>query len=586
MAEYGGALVVQVGKVEIENSTFHNNHALSAAAIHVFGEEVTLTHVTMTDNIANTGVGNAIHRQGGIVRLRNSIVDSRVAGDDCANGLDEASGNLSADGTCSILPSKNARLGPVTGTPAWRPLLDGSPAIDAAEAEFCLETDQLGTARPQGDGCDIGAFETITAMPAPPPIEPPPACTLSLKIIAANTDAPAGGCPAGNGHNIIVLDGDIELEASLPAITSDITIEGNGFTIDGRVRYRIFKVQRGKLTINNMTLTQGVGSGLNAGGGAVWLEGTGRLEANRVVFSNNRGTSTGGAIGSKFWNISFTVNDSHFVNNRAGQGGAIGMNGGGYATITNSSFINNRGSYSGGAIGSTSGSVKVSNSSFIGNQSGKGGALHVDGGGGSDGAVPITLTHVTMLNNVASYGEGIYVDKEDNADIAVRLRNSIIVGSADKVDDCDARLAQNTNNFIADGSCSPKLSGDPMLEELGDTAARAALLPGSPAIDAANPVYCAEYDQTGRPRPLGYGCDIGAIELMPEPEALSGCQVTTTHNLNFRDSPKGVRIGSAPYSATLAATARTPGWFQVEYEGATGWISADYVEKEGDCDLD
>ena len=356
VAEYGGALVVQVGKVEIENSTFHNNHALSAAAIHVFGEEVTLTHVTMTDNIANTGVGNAIHRQGGIVRLRNSIVDSRVAGDDCANGLDEASGNLSADGTCSILPSKNARLGPVTRTPAWRPLLDGSPAIDAAEAEFCLETDQLGTARPQGDGCDIGAFETITAMPAPPPIEPPPPCPLSLKIIAANTNAPAGGCPAGSGHDIIVLDGDIELEASLPAITSDITIEGNGFTIDGRVRYRIFKVQRGKLTINNMTLTQGVGSGLNAGGGAVWLEGTGRLEANDIVFSNNRG-ATGGAIGSKFWNISFTVNNSHFVNNKADWGGAIGMSGGGYATINNSSFVNNSGGRSfgsGGAISSYS----------------------------------------------------------------------------------------------------------------------------------------------------------------------------------------------------------------------------------------
>ena len=33
----------------------------------------------------------------------------------------------------------------------------------------------------------------------------------------------------------------------------------------------------------------------------------------------------------------------------------------------------------------------------------------------------------------------------------------------------------------------------------------------------------------------------------------------------------------------MPATARTPGWFQVEYRGASGWISADYVSTDGDC---
>ena len=38
-------------------------------------------------------------------------------------------------------------------------LLAGSPAIDAADNAVCPATDQRGVARPQGPGCDIGAFE-------------------------------------------------------------------------------------------------------------------------------------------------------------------------------------------------------------------------------------------------------------------------------------------------------------------------------------------------------------------------------------------------------------------------------------------
>ena len=189
--DYGGVLVMASSQVEITNSTFHNNRAHYGATIHVFGHELTMAHVTMTNNNASIGIGHAINRQDGIVRLRNSIIAGPGSGDDCANGLQEAIGNLSTDGSCALLPSDNARLGQLTGAPAWRPLLNGSPAIDAAAPEFCPETDQVGTPRPHGGACDIGAIETTTAIPAAPPIEPPPPCPLALQIIAANTDAPA-----------------------------------------------------------------------------------------------------------------------------------------------------------------------------------------------------------------------------------------------------------------------------------------------------------------------------------------------------------------------------------------------------------
>ena len=43
-----------------------------------------------------------------------------------------------------------------TSTHALQPT---SPAIDAADGAACPATDQRGVARPQGAGCDVGAFE-------------------------------------------------------------------------------------------------------------------------------------------------------------------------------------------------------------------------------------------------------------------------------------------------------------------------------------------------------------------------------------------------------------------------------------------
>ena len=583
--DIGGAMVVRAGEAQITNSTFHHNQsgAYSGDIHTLLGGDVTLTHATITSGAAFSALGGATKRQGGNIRMRNSIIWKNHNGDDCANGLDQSDGNLSKDGSCGIVPSGDPLLGALTGAPAWRPLLDGSPAIDSAASEFCLERDQRGTPRPSGAGCDIGAIESIRAKPAALPIEPPPPCPLALQIVAANTDAPAGGCPAGSGHDVITLTEDIELQAALPAVTSDITIEGEGFTISGRGRYRIFRVQRGKLTLNNMTLTRGIGSGSNSGGGAVRLEAAGQLEANHVVFSDNRAAS-GGAIDTYSNGVSLIVNHSQFIDNKANSGGAISMNGGGIARVSHSSFVANHGGFfGGGAINSWSGAVTVANSTFVNNEARQGGAILVGGRDWPD-ALPVTLTHVTMLNNRASFGKGIFIEKDEYSDVALRLRNSIAIGELTS-EVCD-NMKQNIGNLIADGACSPRLSGDPMLAEPGDWPAYLEPLPGSPAIGAADARFCTQTDQVGRPRAIVGNCDIGAVEAVSVRQAVSDCVVTTTHGLYFRNGPAGNVIGSVPQNATLPATARTARWFEVEHEGRSGWISADYVEKAGDCDLE
>lgn len=55
---------------------------------------------------------------------------------------------------------------------------------------------------------------------------------------------------------------------------------------------------------------------------------------------------------------------------------------------------------------------------------------------------------------------------------------------------------------------------DPMLAPLADTGgatATFALVPGSPAIDAAG-ASCPSLDQRGQPRPARAACDAGAFE--------------------------------------------------------------------------
>ena len=418
--------------------------------------------------------------------------------------------------------------------------------------------------------------------PRQSPIEPPPPCPLALRIIAANTDQPAGGCPAGNGHDVITIYDDITLKEPLPHISSDITIEGDGFTISGADRFRIFSVNAGRLTINNLTLLDGKATrGLNESGGALRIEANARVVVNNVLFRSNESAS-GGAIGISSGASVLKISNSSFIDNRAHQGGgAIAINSfRSRVSITGSSFVNNGIAMSfgtGGAIYALGAdTLEISNSAFVNNVAKKGGAIAAR-------RAHVTLTHVTMYNNVG-HGTGLLreTDPFGSYSGALRLRNSLIAGRGNQPD-CHGRLTQNIGSFIADGSCSPKLSGDPLLGEATGTPMYVPLAPGSPAIDAAHASYCLPSDQLGNARPRASLCDIGAIEYAPVSRDINSCQVKTTHALNFRATPGGERIGTVPEHATMGASARTNGWFQVAYRGATGWISADYVIAEGNC---
>ena len=511
--EVGGAIRVSEGaKLEASNSSFNGNSADRGGAVasevrspagRVVPSATTLTHVTIMKNYAKTaGSGISIGAYDKNFNLRNSIIAGTPIRADapaglCVGPLNENLGNLIADGSCGSMPGGDPMVADMTGAPAHFPLLDGSPALDAADARYCLETDQTGAPRPIGVGCDIGAIESTTAKAIPTPM--PGVCPLPDQIIAANSDTAVGNCPAGHGADTIHLIRDFTLSAKLPPITSEISIEGNGYTISGDNRFGIFEVDGGALTMRNLTLTEGSGSK----GGAILLQNGGAAAVENVTFLMNT-AFFGGAIATESVNDRLSVSNSSFLLNSAKiYGGAI-MTEGGSVSISGSAFVDNWAQQYGGAIASASGRTAIANSTLSRNKAQKGGGIYVEGG-------ETTLTHLTLMNNMAEriVGAGIYREAG-----AVHLRNSIIA-SGGSGDDCSGPLDQNRGNFSQDGSCAARAGGDPELLHLVGSPAHHPLLDGSPAHGAADPAFCLPSDQLGNARTH---CDIGAIESARAPD--------------------------------------------------------------------
>ncbi|MGD9769726.1 MAG: pectate lyase-like adhesive domain-containing protein, partial [Pseudolabrys sp.] len=155
-----------------------------------------------------------------------------------------------------------------------------------------------------------------------------PASAADITVTdAASLSAAIAGASAGDR---ILLQNDIALGTTLlPPVLSNITIDGNGHTIDAGGNNRIFFLDS-SATIQNVTLTGGKatggngGAGQNGGGGGLGAGGaifvnSGTATIANVGFSNN--SATGGNAGG------FPLTGSGTAG--GGGGGGLGGCGGG-----------------------------------------------------------------------------------------------------------------------------------------------------------------------------------------------------------------------------------------------------------------
>ena len=208
IANYGDTTsVVPNGNLVITNSTFSNNSASFGGAILNGRGKLWGYHLTVVGNSAVTPACTAafctasINEGGGIdnaslsgaalqpafFNLENSIIAGNhnsikrtnlpdlVSPSDIRGYITSGSNNLigSSAGIFSGLQNGvngnivgievntivNTVLANNGGSTQTLALLTTSPAINTASALNCTPTDQRGVTRPQGSGCDIGAFE-------------------------------------------------------------------------------------------------------------------------------------------------------------------------------------------------------------------------------------------------------------------------------------------------------------------------------------------------------------------------------------------------------------------------------------------
>jgi len=215
---HAGGVIGLGGTMTITNSTISNNTAGSqGGGVFQLGGTMTLQNVTISGNMAAVGggiakqsnggatlthvtiAGNRANHYGGIyslalmppITLSNTIVASNIGmsgscGSSGPPAIADGGGNLvypAASWCDGIWPVTTAdpMLGPLTanapGITATMALGAGSAAIDAGLAGACTAQDQRGVARPQGAGCDIGAYE---AQQEPSTDATPPVITPSI----------------------------------------------------------------------------------------------------------------------------------------------------------------------------------------------------------------------------------------------------------------------------------------------------------------------------------------------------------------------------------------------------------------------
>lgn len=165
-----GGGIESMGPLTVTNSTITGNSAGNGGGIYNW-VTMAVTNSTISGNSATQGGGIYFNSGASPVTMTNSIIAKGTTGGNCY-GFNNNNGfnNLADDDTCPGFTNSASlllgALGNYGGRTQTIPLLSGSAAINAGNSSTCASApvnslDQRGLPRPKPDGenCDIGAFE-------------------------------------------------------------------------------------------------------------------------------------------------------------------------------------------------------------------------------------------------------------------------------------------------------------------------------------------------------------------------------------------------------------------------------------------
>jgi CSLREA domain-containing protein len=179
-AGFGGAMILRANGTEVINTTISGNSASGPGfAGHggaILNETsappgLRLSSSTISGNVSGTDPDDVggVEFSGRPTTARNTII-AMNGGSDCDAPIQTSEGNnLESGSACGFTAAgdqqgKDPLLGPLAdngGPTPTQALLAASPARNAGSTTGCPAEDQRGTARPQEDVCDIGAFEFV-----------------------------------------------------------------------------------------------------------------------------------------------------------------------------------------------------------------------------------------------------------------------------------------------------------------------------------------------------------------------------------------------------------------------------------------
>ena len=314
---------------------------------------------------------------------------------------------------------------------------------------------------------------------------------------------------AGGGGIYLINSGGIALIQN-SVISGNQLFAGSGVGIHAKTQLG------GTTTILNSTISDNVGLGYTQGAGLSLtssFEGSTRNRESTTLVRNttiSRNTATGAGGGLLVYdpgpNNKIVIDSSAIFANVAGAwGGGINATGSGNLDIVNTTISHNTAAGAGGV---------------------------------SAGKRFFTIRHSSITGNVATNESDAAGGLQNFR--SVSLDHTIVAGNIDNTGDASDIAGIINSNFSLIGFGAEFLG--PLADNGGPTFAHA-LLPGSPAIDAGDPLVdgVPQFDQRGNPftRISGGRIDIGAYESQPIPGDFDSDGDTDSDDLNFWESDYG-----------------------------------------------